>query len=71
MDYSPEIFFETELLSEADYRVLDMTMTTKSSSPYVRKKNGLPPKEDEEIAQNDPLGMNTLKAGKICRSYEL
>ncbi len=33
-------------------------------SPYVRKKNGLPPKEAEEIAQNDPEGMATLKAGK-------
>ena len=32
-------------------------------SPYVRKKSGLPPKEDEEIAQDDPIGMNTLKAG--------
>jgi ABC-2 type transport system permease protein len=35
-------------------------------SPYVRKKNGLPPKEDEEIAQNDPIGMGTLKAGKFA-----
>ena len=34
------------------------------NSPYVRKKNGLPPKEDEEIAQNDSLGISTLKAGK-------
>lgn len=34
------------------------------NSPYVRKKNGLPPKEDEDIAQNDPVGMSTLKAGK-------
>jgi len=32
-------------------------------SPYERKKAGLPPKEDEEIAQDDPIGMNTLKAG--------
>ena len=35
-------------------------------SPYVRKKNGLPPKEDEEIAQNDPVGMSTLKAGRFA-----
>jgi ABC-2 type transport system permease protein len=35
-------------------------------SPYVRKKNGLPPKEDEEIAQNDPQGISTLKAGKAA-----
>ncbi len=34
------------------------------SSPYVRKKNHLPPKEEEEIAQNDPEGISTLKAGK-------
>jgi len=35
------------------------------SSPYVRKKAGLPPKEeDEEIAQNDPEGIMNLKAGK-------
>lgn len=34
------------------------------SSPYVRKKAGLPPKEDEEIPQNDPKGIMTLKAGK-------
>ena len=34
-------------------------------SPYERKKHGLPPKNDEEIAQNDPKGMNTLKAGSV------
>jgi len=34
------------------------------NSPYVRKKNGLAPKEDEEIDQNNPVGMSTLKAGK-------
>ncbi|HTB24426.1 MAG TPA: hypothetical protein VK711_03605, partial [Puia sp.] len=34
------------------------------NSPYVRKKNGLPPKDDEDIPQNDPLGMSTLRAGK-------
>ncbi len=33
-------------------------------SPSVRKKNHLPLKEKEEIAQNDPEGINTLKAGK-------
>jgi ABC-type transport system involved in multi-copper enzyme maturation permease subunit len=32
-------------------------------SPYVRRKAGLPPKTEEEIAQNDPVGINTLKAG--------
>ncbi|MBS1500647.1 MAG: hypothetical protein JST32_01200 [Bacteroidetes bacterium] len=34
------------------------------SSPYVRKKAGLKPKQDEVIAQNDPVGIRTLKAGK-------
>ncbi len=34
------------------------------NSPYERKKAGLPPKEEEEIAQDDPKGINTLKAGK-------
>ncbi len=33
------------------------------SSPYVRRKAGLQPKIEEEIAQNDPVGINTLKAG--------
>jgi hypothetical protein len=33
------------------------------SSPYVRRKAGLPLKIEEEIAQNDPVGVNTLKAG--------
>jgi ABC-2 type transport system permease protein len=32
-------------------------------SPYERKQNHLPPKNDEEIAQNDPEGVSTLKAG--------
>jgi len=32
-------------------------------SPYVRKKAGLPSKTEEEIAQNDPVGVNTLEAG--------
>jgi ABC-2 type transport system permease protein len=34
------------------------------SSPYVRKKNHLPEKKEEEIAQNDPEGIRTLKSGK-------
>ena len=41
------------------------------NSPYVRKKNGLPPKEDEEIAQNDPSGLSTLKAGKSADLMDL
>ena len=32
-------------------------------SAYVRRKNRLPEKSDEEIAQNDPAGISTLKAG--------
>lgn len=32
-------------------------------SPYVRKKNGLPEKKEEEIAQDDPIAVNNLKAG--------
>ena len=36
------------------------------SSPYVRKRNGLVPKEHEDIAQNDPLGISTLRAGKTA-----
>ncbi len=35
------------------------------SSPYERRKQQLPPKpEGEEIAQDDPVGIRTLKAGK-------
>jgi ABC-2 type transport system permease protein len=35
------------------------------SSPYVRRKNHLPPKpDDDEIAQDDPVGIRTLKAGQ-------
>jgi ABC-2 type transport system permease protein len=34
------------------------------SRPFVRRKNHLPPKQDEaEIAQDDPVGIRTLKAG--------
>jgi hypothetical protein len=36
------------------------------SSPYVRKKAGLLPKEEEEVAQNDPVGIMNLKAGKTA-----
>ncbi len=34
------------------------------NSPYVRKKNNLPPKEEKDIASDDPEGVSTLKAGK-------
>lgn len=34
------------------------------NSNYVRKKNGLPEKHEDEIAQNDPVGISTLKSGK-------
>ncbi|HEY6082938.1 MAG TPA: hypothetical protein VIU45_05730, partial [Chitinophagaceae bacterium] len=33
-------------------------------SPYLRRKNHLPEKKEEQIAQNDPEGISTLKAGK-------
>ncbi|MDP4252290.1 MAG: hypothetical protein Q8918_19500, partial [Bacteroidota bacterium] len=32
-------------------------------SPYVRKKNNLPLKEEKDIAADDPEGVSTLKAG--------
>jgi len=35
-------------------------------SPYERKKNHLPPKEEEEIAQSDPEGISTLRTGKAA-----
>jgi len=41
------------------------------NSPYERKKAGLPPKEEEEIAQDDPEGINTLKAGKASDLLQL
>jgi ABC-2 type transport system permease protein len=34
------------------------------SSPYERKRYGLPPKKEEVFEQNDPEGVNNLKAGK-------
>ncbi len=40
-------------------------------SPYVRKKAGLPAKKEEEIAQNDPDGISTLKAGKSADLLKL
>jgi len=40
-------------------------------SPYERKKAGLPPKTEEEIAQNNPEGINNLKAGKAADLLKL
>jgi len=40
-------------------------------SPYVRKKAGLPPKTEEEIAQSDPEGINNLSAGKATDLLKL
>ncbi|MDB5111270.1 MAG: family transporter protein, partial [Mucilaginibacter sp.] len=34
------------------------------SSPYERKEHHLPPKKDEDIPQNDPNGIRTLKSGR-------
>ncbi|HWB91661.1 MAG TPA: hypothetical protein VG605_07410, partial [Puia sp.] len=37
------------------------------SSPYERRKYGLPPKDDEDdIPQDDPVGIRTLKAGRAA-----
>jgi ABC-type transport system involved in multi-copper enzyme maturation permease subunit len=36
------------------------------NSPYVRKKSGLPPKDEKDIAADDPEGIRTLKAGKTA-----
>jgi ABC-2 type transport system permease protein len=41
------------------------------SSPYVRAKAGLPPKVDDEIAQDDPAGRNTLKAGAAAGLHRM
>jgi ABC-2 type transport system permease protein len=40
-------------------------------SPYVRRKGGLPPKIEEEIAQNDPAGVNALAAGGNLHRMEV
>ncbi|HXB33870.1 MAG TPA: hypothetical protein VNV35_10625 [Puia sp.] len=39
--------------------------------PYIRKKAGLPPKVDEEIAQNDPVGVNALKGAPVAGLYRM
>ncbi|MBS1915736.1 MAG: hypothetical protein JST87_05625 [Bacteroidetes bacterium] len=36
------------------------------NSPYVRKKNNLPEKKEEDIKQDDPAGIATLKAGNVA-----
>jgi ABC-2 type transport system permease protein len=36
------------------------------SSAYVRRKNHLPKKVEEEIAQDDSVGISTLKASKVA-----
>ncbi len=41
------------------------------SSPYVRNKAGLPPKEEEELPQNDPRGIRTLKAGAAADLFRV
>jgi hypothetical protein len=40
-------------------------------SPYERKKAGLPDKKEEEIQQNDPTGISTLKAGRAADRIKL
>jgi len=39
-------------------------------SPYERKKNHLPPKITREIKQDDPEGINTLRAGKLSMLFK-
>ncbi len=41
------------------------------SSPYERKQNNLPPKKEEEVPQDDPEGIQTLKAGKAAALFPL
>ena len=41
------------------------------NSPYERKKNHLPEKKPVEIAQHDPRGISTLKAGKVADLFKL
>jgi ABC-2 type transport system permease protein len=40
-------------------------------SRYVRKKAGLAPKVEEDLPQNDPLGIQTLKAGAASDLYRM
>jgi ABC-type transport system involved in multi-copper enzyme maturation permease subunit len=40
-------------------------------SPYERKKAGLPEKKEEEIQQDNPEGINTLKAGRAADLLKL
>lgn len=35
-------------------------------SPYVRKQNHLPPRNDDDPPQNDPVGIATLRAGRAA-----
>jgi ABC-2 type transport system permease protein len=41
------------------------------SSPYERKKAGLPEKKEEETQQRDPAGISTLKAGRAADLLKL
>ncbi len=41
------------------------------SSPYVRKKSGLPEKKDEDPPQDDPVAINRLRAGKQAGLFQL
>ena len=41
------------------------------SSPYERKKNGLPEKKNEDAAQNDPQAIKTLRGGKAAGLLQL
>ena len=39
--------------------------------PYIRKKAGLPPKVDEDLAQNDPVGEYALKGAPAVGLYRM
>lgn len=41
------------------------------SSPYERRKHGLPEKKDEDAPQDDPVAINTLRAGKAAGLFTL
>lgn len=40
-------------------------------SPYERHQHGLPPKNEEDVPQNDPIGISTLLAGRSADLLKL
>ena len=41
------------------------------TSPYVRKKYGLPVRKEGDLPQNDPSGIKTLRAGRSAQLFQL